>query len=96
MKELFEYLFKPFKHDREAVRSAYYGSLRPTHVMLLIAFIMCLFFLILSFINPALFGTTLIYHRICYSILLSRAWFGLFLPDMRHWITRTDTTSYLS
>lgn len=77
MKELFDYLFKPFKHDREAVKSAYYGSLRPTHVMLSITFIMCLLFLLLSFVRPDLFGETVFYHRICYAILFAASilWF---------------------
>ena len=69
MKELLNYLFRPSKTSREAVKSAYYGSLKPTHVMLLISVVMCLIFLVLSFFNTPFFGTTAFYHRICYGVL---------------------------
>ena len=69
MKDLFRYLFRPSKHDPEAVRSAYYGSLKPTHVMLLISFVMCLIFMVLTFTTPSFFGPTVFYHRICYIVL---------------------------
>ena len=69
MKELLNYLFRPSKIDREAVKSAYYGSLRPAHVMMTMAFIIGFMFLILSFVSPGLFGNTLVQHRICYFVL---------------------------
>ena len=73
MKELLNYLFRPSKNSREAVRSAYYGSLKPTHVMLTISVVMCMIFMVLSFINTPFFGTTAFYHRICYCVLFGIA-----------------------
>ena len=73
MKELLNYLFRPSKNSREAVRSAYYGSLKPTHVMLTISVVMCMIFMVLSFFNTPFFGTTAFYHRICYCVLFGIA-----------------------
>lgn len=69
MKALLDYFFRPSKHNPEAVRSAYYASLKPTHFMLIISFVMCVIFMILSFTTPAFFGRTAFYHRICYAVL---------------------------
>ena len=69
MKELLNYLFRPSKIDREAVKSAYYGSLKPVHVMMAMAFVIGFLFLIMSFVSPGLFGNTLVQHRICYFVL---------------------------
>ena len=69
MKEVLRYLFKPSTNSKEAVRSAYYSSVRPTHVMMVMAFIVGLGFLIFTFIKPSFFSGTLIHHRVCYALL---------------------------
>ncbi|SDY03576.1 EDD domain protein, DegV family [Ruminococcaceae bacterium YAD3003] len=69
MKEILNYLFRPSKNSREAIKSAYAGSLRPAHLMMFMGILVGLFFLVLSFIFPDLFGETIIHHRISYSIL---------------------------
>ena len=69
MKDLLRYLFRPSKNNPDAVRSAYYGSLKPTHVMLWISFIMCVIFMVLTFTTPSFFGPTVFYHRIIYIVL---------------------------
>ncbi len=79
MKALLTYLFRPSKLDPEATRSAYYSALKPTHVMLLISFAMCVLFMVLTFTTPSFFGPTATYHRICYSFLFVVAllWSGV-------------------
>ena len=76
MKALLRYLFRPSKISREAVRSAYLGSLRPTYYMMMMAFVFGFGFLLSTFIAPDFFGDTLLEHRICYFILffIGLAW----------------------
>ena len=63
MKEILNYLFRPSKNSREAIKSAYAGSLRPAHLMMFMGILVGLFFLVLSFIFPDLFGETInVYH----------------------------------
>ena len=69
MKALLKFFFRPSKHNPEAVRSAYYASLKPTQFMLIISFIMCVIFMILTFTTPSFFGRSAFYHRICYAVL---------------------------
>ena len=69
MRSLLRYLFRPSKNSREAIKLAYLGSTKPTHVMLMISFIMCVIFMVLTFTTPSYFGTTAFYHRICYIVL---------------------------
>ena len=69
MRDLLRYLFRPSKNNREAVKLAYLASMKPTHVMLMISFVMCIVFMILSFTTPSFFGQTAFYHRICYTVL---------------------------
>ncbi|MBQ6018261.1 MAG: DegV family EDD domain-containing protein [Clostridiales bacterium] len=69
MKDLFRYLFMPSRSDRDSVKSAYYSSLKPTHVMLMISFLMCVVFMVLTFTTPGFFGPTVTYHRACYIFL---------------------------
>ena len=69
MKEFLNYLFRPSKNSREAIKSAYAGSLKPAHLMMFIGILVGLFFLVLSFILPDLFGETIIHHRISYAVL---------------------------
>ena len=69
MRSLLRYLFRPSKNNREAIKLAYLGSTKPTHVMLMISFIMCVIFMVLSFTTPSFFGPTAVYHRLCYIVL---------------------------
>ena len=69
MRDLLRYLFRPSKNNREAVKLAYLASMKPTHVMLMISFVMCIVFMVLSFTTPSFFGQTAFYHRICYTVL---------------------------
>ena len=79
MKDMLRYLFKPSKNDREAIRSAYYESVQPTHVTMLITLAAALTFMILTFVWPAYFGgTTVLYHQICYAWAISIAVIWLF------------------
>ena len=67
MKDMLRYLFKPSTNDREAIRSAYYESVQPTHVTMLITLLAAITFMVMTFVYPAYFGgTTVLYHQICY------------------------------
>ena len=77
MKDMFKYLFKPSSIDREAIKSAYYESVKPTHVTMLITLIAAITFMVLTFVYPPYFGgTTVLYHQICYAwvILVATIW----------------------
>ena len=77
MKDMFKYLFKPSSVDREAIKSAYYESVKPTHVTMLITLIAAITFMVLTFVYPPYFGgTTVLYHQICYAwvILVATIW----------------------
>ena len=77
MKDMFRYLFKPSSIDREAIKSAYYESVKPTHVTMLITLIAAITFMVLTFVYPPYFGgTTVLYHQICYAwvILVATIW----------------------
>ena len=52
MKDMFKYLFKPSSIDREAIKSAYYESVKPTHVPMLITLIAAITFRVLTFVSP--------------------------------------------
>ena len=69
MRSLLRYLFRPSKNSREAIKLAYLASTKPTHVMLIISFVMCVIFMVLTFTTPRFFGPTAFYHRICYIVL---------------------------
>ncbi|MBQ6304581.1 MAG: DegV family EDD domain-containing protein [Clostridiales bacterium] len=72
MKEMLRYLFKPSSNDPEAIKSAYYESVGPTHVTMLISLTAAVIFLVLTFVYPAYFGgTTVLYHQLCYMWLLA-------------------------
>ena len=71
MRDMLRYLFKPSSNDPEAIKSAYYESVGPTHVTMIISFIAAAIFLVLTFVYPPYFGgTTVLYHQICYLWLL--------------------------
>ncbi|MBO4450667.1 MAG: DegV family EDD domain-containing protein [Clostridiales bacterium] len=77
MKEIFKYLFQPSKIDRDAIKSAYYESVAPTHVTMIITLIASITFMVLTFVYPPYFGgTTVLYHQICYAwvILIASIW----------------------
>ena len=77
MKGIFRYLFKPSQIDREAIKSAYYESVSPTHVTMIITLIAAITFMVLTFVYPAYFGgTTVLYHQICYAwvIMIASIW----------------------
>lgn len=77
MNEIFRYFFKPATIDREAVRSAYYESVRPTFVTMIITLIAAFTFLTITFVYPPYFGgTTVLYHQICYIfvIVIASGW----------------------
>ncbi len=69
MKEVLNYIFRPSTRNPEAVKMAYFGSLRPTHFVMAISFIMAAIFLVLSFVRPDMFGTSSYYHKYCYLAL---------------------------
>ncbi len=71
MKDILKYVFKPKSNDPEAIRSAYYESVGPTRVTMILAFLAAVIFLTLTFVYPPYFGgTTVLYHQICYVWLL--------------------------
>ena len=77
MKDMLRVIFKPSTLDRDAVRSAYYESVRPTFVTMIITLIAAITFLVLTFAYPPYFGgTTVLYHQICYIwvILIAFIW----------------------
>ena len=69
MRELLNYLFRPSRISRDAVKSAYSASLKPTHLMMTLGILVSLVFLFVSFIIPDMFGATLYHHRACYTAL---------------------------
>ncbi|WP_051689089.1 DegV family protein [Butyrivibrio sp. AE2032] len=72
MRDMLRYLFKPSSNDPEAIKSAYYESVGPTRVTMILAFLAAVIFLTLTFVYPAYFGgTTVLYHQICYVWLLA-------------------------
>ena len=90
MRDLLNYLFRPSKTSSDATKSAYYGSLRPTHVMLLISIAVCMVFMVLSFLDTSFFGSTPLYHRICYTVLfiVSVLWFAFVKYALRDYESR--------
>ena len=71
MREMLRYLFRPKSNDREAIKSAYYESVGPTHVTMILAFLAAAIFMTITFVYPQYFGgTTVLYHQICYVWLL--------------------------
>ena len=77
MKDMMRYLFKPSTNDREAIRSAYYESVQPTHVTMIITLIAAITFMVLTFAYPPYFGgNTVLYHQICYAwvIIVAVVW----------------------
>ena len=77
MKDMLRYLFKPSTNDREAIRSAYYESVQPTHVTMIITLIAAITFMVLTFAYPPYFGgETVLYHQICYAwvIIVAVVW----------------------
>ena len=77
MKDMFKYLFKPSSIDREAIKSAYYEAVKPTHVTMIITLVAAITFLVLTFVYPPYFGgETVLYHQICYVwvILVATIW----------------------
>ena len=74
MNDMIRYLFKPTANDREAIKSAYYESVKPTHVTMVITLIAAIVFLVITFVYPPYFGgTTVLYHQICYVWVISVA-----------------------
>ena len=72
MRDMLRYLFKPETNDPEAIKSAYYESVGPTHITMIISFLAAAIFLTITFVYPSYFGgTTVLYHQICYVWLLS-------------------------
>ena len=79
MKDMLRYLFKPSRNDREAIRSAYYESVGPTHVTMLITLAAAITFMVMTFVYPPYFGgTTVLYHQICYVWVITIAVVWLF------------------
>ena len=77
MNDIFKYIFKPASIDREAVRSAYYESVKPTFVTMIITRIAAFTFLTMTFVYPPYFGgTTVFYHQVCYVfvIVVASSW----------------------
>ena len=99
MRDMLRYVFKPASNDPEAIRSAYYESVAPTHVTMIISFIAGAIFMALTFLNPAYFGgTTVLYHQICYVWLLSIViiWMAGVRSAMKDYATRYRTVYALN
>ncbi len=77
MRGVLDYIFKPSTNDPEAVKSAYYGSLQTTRVIMMISFAMSALFLVISFIDPSFIGTHPELHRVVYLalFLIVLVWF---------------------
>ena len=50
MRDMLRYLFKPKTNDPEAIKSAYYESVGPTHVTMIISFLAAAIFLTITFV----------------------------------------------
>ena len=99
MKDMLRYLIKPASNDPEAIRSAYYESVGPTHVTMIISFFAAAIFMALTFLNPSYFGgTTVLYHQICYAWLLSIViiWMVGVRSAMKDYATRYRTVYVLN
>ena len=91
MKDILRYLFRPSLIDREAIRSAYYESVRPTLVTMIITLIAAITFLVITFVYPPYFGgTTVLYHQICYVwvILIASVWIIGTHHALKDYVTR--------
>lgn len=99
MKDMLRYLFKPSRNDREAIRSAYYESVGPTRVTMVITLIAALTFMIMTFAWPSYFGgTTVLYHQICYVWVIAVAVAWLFGANyaMKDFTARYRTVFFLN
>ena len=99
MKDMLRYLFKPSRNDREAIRSAYYESVGPTRVTMVITLIAALTFMIMTFAWPSYFGgTTVLYHQICYVWVIAIAVAWLFGANyaMKDFTARYRTIFFLN
>ena len=99
MKDMLRYLFKPSRNDREAIRSAYYESVGPTRVTMVITLIAALTFMIMTFVYPPYFGgTTVLYHQICYVWVITIAVVWLFGANyaMKDFSARYRTIFFLN
>ena len=99
MKDMLRYLFKPSRNDREAIRSAYYESVGPTRVTMIITLIAALTFMIMTFVYPPYFGgTTVLYHQICYVWVIVIAVVWLFGANyaMKDFSARYRTVFFLN
>lgn len=71
MNDILKYLFKPSTNNAEAIKSAYYESVKPTQITMLITLAAGILFLILTFVCPSYFGTeVIVYHQLCYGLLI--------------------------
>ena len=99
MKDMLRYLFKPSRNDREAIRSAYYESVGPTRVTMVITLIAAITFMIMTFVYPPYFGgTTVLYHQICYVWVITIAVVWLFGANyaMKDFSARYRTIFFLN
>ena len=99
MKDMLRYLFKPSTNDREAIRSAYYESVQPTHVTMIITLLAAVTFMVMTFVYPPYFGgTTVLYHQICYAwvIIVAVIWLFGAHHAMKDFATRYRTIFVLN
>ncbi|PWJ68684.1 DegV family protein with EDD domain [Ruminococcaceae bacterium R-25] len=99
MKDMLRYLFKPSTNDREAIRSAYYESVQPTHVTMIITLLAAVIFMVMTFVYPPYFGgTTVLYHQICYAwvIIVAVIWLFGAHHAMKDFATRYRTIFVLN
>ena len=99
MKNILRYLFKPASNDREATKSAYYESVAPTFVTMIITLIAAVTFMILTIVYPPYFGgTTVLYHQICYAwvILIALIWIFGVRHAMKDYAVRYKTVFVLN
>ena len=95
---ILNYIFRPSTHDPEAVKNAYYGSLRTTHVMMLISFLMSGIFLVISYVNPAFFGASPDLHRVVYLalFLIVLVWFAVARYSVTDYATRYKSFYFIN
>lgn len=98
MKDIFRYLFRPSTNNREAIKSAYYQSVKPTQVTMMITLIAGIFFFALTFIYPSYFGGPTLPFKLCYAWLIAvdAIWcFGIYYA-MKDYASRYRTVYVLN
>lgn len=79
MRGIFDYIFRPSSHNKEAVHSIIKSMVRTTKVMLLFVMMFVAGYFVWTIVEPEEFRNTLSYHRYIYLILILAGliWFTL-------------------